>query len=490
MHQEIKDYKVDYKYNWKVYWSIISSHKPLMLLILLLILLLEATKIFSDYLFKFVTDNATEYYNNSIGRQEFVSILLIIAAAFIANILFRALVKWWHIYSLNIFETKIILELKQKFFNHLTGLSYNFHTSTRTGSLISKLIRGGSAIERMTDVFIFNMAPLLFQLLLTVASLAYFEPTSAIVIVCVVSAFVGYSIIIHKFQERANTFYNETEDFEKANLSDLFTNFESIKYFGKEEEVKSKYAVLSDETGKAMLKYWDYYKLLDAGHMLILGLGTLLMVYFPLSKFLNAEISLGTVIFVYTTYGGLFGHMYGFVHGIRGYYRAMSDFESLFKFYKLENEIKDVPDANDLLVQDGRVEFKNVTFKYKERQILKEFSLSIPKNKRVALVGPSGSGKSTIIRLLYRLYDVNSGKIFIDGQDISKVKHRSLRRELSIVPQECVLFDDTIYNNISFSRPDASRDEVLQAIKFAQLDRIIGKFPKKEATIVGERGCQ
>ena len=168
----------------------------------------------------------------------------------------------------------------------------------------------------------------------------------------------------------------------------------------------------------------------------------------------------------------------------------MADFEDLFMYEKFENEIKDKPDAEDLKIEKGEIEFKDVTFGYHKRNVIDKVNLHINPGEKVALVGHSGSGKTTLVKLLYRFYDVNSGKISIDGKDIRDVNQESLRSELSIVPQEAILFDDTIYNNIAFSNLRAKRAEVLAAMKFAQLDKLIDNLPKKERTIVGERGVK
>jgi len=177
---------------------------------------------------------------------------------------------------------------------------------------------------------------------------------------------------------------------------------------------------------------------------------------------------------------------------MRGFYRSLADFQDLFEYGKIENDIKDKPGVKDSEIRKGEIEFKNVSFHYGRKKAfsLNNFSLKIKKNEKVALVGHSGCGKTSLIKLLYRLYDVNSGEILIDGKNIEDFKQESLRSELSIVPQECVLFDDTIFNNIKFSNPKASRKQVFAAIKFAQLDKLIKNFPKKENTIVGERGVK
>lgn len=201
-------------------------------------------------------------------------------------------------------------------------------------------------------------------------------------------------------------------------------------------------------------------------------------------------MSIGDLIFIFTLFTNFFGPLFGFVQGMRNFYRAMADFEALFYYRKIKNAIPDKENAKTLKVKKGIIEFNKVSFSYKRRKIVPYFNLKIKQNEKVALIGPSGGGKSTLVKLLYRLYDLDDGKITIDGKDITSFKQESLRSELSIVPQECILFDDTIYNNIAFSNPQATREQVMKAIKFAQLDKIILNFPDKEHTIVGERGVK
>ncbi|MDD5066235.1 MAG: ATP-binding cassette domain-containing protein, partial [bacterium] len=164
--------------------------------------------------------------------------------------------------------------------------------------------------------------------------------------------------------------------------------------------------------------------------------------------------------------------------------------ESLFRYNKIEKRIKDRPRAGDLNIKQGVIEFRNVSFKYHKQNIFEDFNLKIRHNEKVAVVGPSGCGKTTLIKLLYRLYDVDKGTIRVDGKDIRNVNQQSLRSEMAVVPQECILFDDTIMNNISFSRPGIGPEKVFESMKLAQLDKIVKRFPNRENTIVGERGVK
>ncbi|MBS3168437.1 ABC transporter ATP-binding protein [Candidatus Woesearchaeota archaeon] len=490
MKNKNKKGEVDLKYNLKLYFEFLREYKLLFFLLLLFLLVIETTLVIDKFIFKILIDKGIEFSSDIISRSEFISILIALALGFIAIVIIRVIGKWVEVHILSLLETNLMLDLKRRFFNHITGLSHEFHTTHKTGSLISRLIRGSGAIERMTDVLIWNLTPLIIQLVLVIPSVAYFDLQTAIVLILMTIVFIIYSLFMNKRQQLDQIKENKAEDFEKSQISDIFTNIDSIKYFGKEESIKRKYGKISEITRQAIRRSFNHYRWLDSGHTLILGISIFFLIYFPIRGFLEGTITIGAITFIYTIYGNIVNQLFGFVNGIKGFYRSMADFESLFQYNKIDNSVKDIEGAKELKIKQGIIEFKEVSFKYHNRKILKNFSLTIPENKKVALVGPSGAGKSTIVKLLYRLYDLEKGEILIDGKNIKEFKQESLRSELSIVPQECILFDDTIYNNIAFSKSGATREEVFQAIKFAQLDKIIKNFPNKEKTIVGERGVR
>lgn len=485
-----KKRKIDYKYNLKIYLGLLNRYKAIYWGVLIASLISSATLVVDKFLFKIIIDKSTDFTAGTLVREQLIQVFIIVAVIYGVVVLFRSIAKWFVLHFLHLLQSKLIADLKRKFFNHIVHLSHNFHTTHKTGTLISRLLRGGGATERMTDLLAYNLAPLIFQMVVVAGSLIFFDLKSAIAVFITAVVFIAYSFYFQIKQQDANLEANLTEDVEKGNVSDIFTNIDSIKHFGKEDAIKKRYVSLSERTKIAALKHWQYFRWLDSGHNLILGVGTFFLVYFPLIRFLDGELTLGTLVFIYSVFGSLMGPLFGFVHGIRGFYRSMADFESLFGYGKIENEIRDNPHAKNLIIKEGKVEFKNIDFSYHKRKLFSNFNLVIPREKKVALVGHSGSGKTTLVKLLYRLYDVDRGEILIDGKNIKDFKQESLRSELSIVPQECVLFDDTIYNNIAFSNPTASREEVFKAMKFAQLDKVVKEFPKKEKTIVGERGVR
>jgi len=482
--------KVKYSENWKEYWSFVGKHKWIAFLLIALTLIHETKQVVERYLFKVVIDNGTSYEAGVLQINSFQNILLIVAIIFLLGILSSVVINWVRIHFINRLEANAIFDMKHKYFSHIISLDYSFHTTHKTGSLISRLSRSAGAIERLSDTIIFDLSPLTLQWLIAIISFIYLDARSAIILTITMIVFITFSIIMQKKSEPSNILANETEDFEKGNMADFFTNIDSIRYFGKEDYVRSKYKKLTTKTRQNALSNWDFWRFTTAGQSLILGIGTFFLLFFSIKSFINGEVSIGTLAFIYTTYLGIMGPLFGFVHGIRNVSRSMADFQELFEYGKVQKEVKDLPDSKVLKIEHGDINFENITFKYGKRGIFKNFDLKIPRHKKFALVGHSGSGKSTLVKLLYRLYDLERGEVLIDGKDIKDFKQDSLRSEMAIVPQECVLFDDTIYNNIAFSKEDATHEEVMNAIKFAQLDKIIKSFPLKEKTIVGERGVK
>jgi len=487
--KQMKD-EIHMKYNLSVYWSFLKKYKFEALILMFFALIVAVTYIIEKFLFKVLIDDGTRFAAGELAKAPFMRILGILIIIFFTSLIVRSILNYINLHLLFSISAKMIRDLKEKFFNHIIGLSHNFHTSHKTGSLISKLLKGGGAIDRMNDVIVFNTLPLLFQLILVSASLIYFDLMPAAIILITSVLFIGYSIFLQNRSKTPGVYFHKVENFEKAQVSDFLINVDSIKYFGKEKVIEKRFAKLTETTRKAWVRYLNFFKAMSAGQQMILGFGVFFLIYFPMIKFLNGALSIGDIVFIYTIYGNIANPLWGFVHGTRQFYRAMIEFEALFQYGKIENDIKDKPNAKDLEIKNGEVEFNEIEFKYGNRKLFNKFNLKINKNEKIALVGHSGCGKTTLVNLLYRLYDVDEGSILIDGKNIKEVKQESLRQKMSIVPQECMLFDDTIFNNVAFSNPKATKKEVIEAMKFAQLDKIIKNFPKQEKTIVGERGVK
>jgi len=485
-----KKKKINFKRNLSLYWQLARPYKWWFLATTIIVLIMEVAILAEKFLLKVVIDEGTKFSSGNLAQDLFIGTLVVVALIYAISVLVSSLGRWYRIHLINRLDSSLILDLKKKFFNHIVHLDHRFHTTHKTGSLISKLTRGGSAIEGITDFFIMSFAPLILQTILIGGAFLYFDLNTAISIVIISIIFIVFSIYAINKKQVATLIANRAEDAEKGFISDIFTNIDTVKYFGRENAIKKRYLKAAEESKSTLVKSWDYFRVLEAGHIFIIGLGTFLIVLFPLLRVLEGSMTIGTLVFIYTAYGSLMGPLFSFVWNLRNFQDSLVDFETLSEYDELENEIEDKEDAPPLKVKEGEVEYKNVEFSYEKNKTINNVSIKIKPGEKIALVGHSGSGKTTLVKLLYRLYDVQKGKILIDGKDIRDVKQESLRGELAIVPQECILFDDTIYNNIAFSRPSASREEVIQAIKLSRLDKFIKSLPKKENTIVGERGVK
>jgi ABC-type multidrug transport system fused ATPase/permease subunit len=487
---EKEDKPVDFKYNFKTYLNFLKNYKVIFFLLIIAVFITESKQIADKFIFKLAIDRASDFASGLISAPLFLKAILTLGLFFVIAVLIGITTNWLKIHLLNIMDSEMIYDLKQKYMHHIISLDNKFFTTNKTGSLISRLGRGASAMERVNDALIFEFSPLILQSTVLIISLLYLDKLSALIIAGVFVVFVVFSYLSQKKVNPLNIKENKSEDREKGYVADIFTNIDSIKYFGKEDYIKSRYVRLTKDTKTNFLNTGFAWRNRSTGQSLIIGIGAVLLLYFSFKKFLNGDLTLGTLAFIYTTYIGISGPLYQFVHGLRGFSRSMADFQDLFEYGKIQSSIKDKPGTKKIEIKKGEIKIENISFNYGSRKLFENFNLNIPAGKKVALVGHSGCGKSSLIKLIYRLYDVNEGSIRIDDKDIKDVKQESLRSEMAIVPQECILFDDTIFENIKFSNPNATKEEVMKAIKFAQLDKIIQTFPDKENTIVGERGIK
>jgi ATP-binding cassette, subfamily B, heavy metal transporter len=482
--------KVTFKENLNYYFFIAKNYKFLFALVLFLVLINNVVDVAFNLIYKVLVDEGTLFVANKITKDAFIEIIFLLALIYIFGILIHLVSKYFRVYFLNRLETKMMYDIKKDIFTHLLNLSHSFHTTHRTGSLISKLIRSGKSVEALTDFITFHGSPLVMKLIISFIVISYFNIYAGLVVFITATLFILYSLIILGKQQKVNIERNDADDFEKGYISDVFMNIETIKHFGKEKRITRIFSSTAKNTLKKYVQFWDYYAKMEAGFVIVLAMGTIGIMYFTLNGLIEGEITLGAFVFIYTSYLGLIMPLFEFMWGVRRTYEALSDMQAIVDYKNVKNEVTDKPYAKKLLVKKGSIEFKEVSFSYGRKALVKDFSLKIKPKEKVAFVGHSGAGKTTIVKLLYRLYDVDSGSIKIDGDKISEFTQESLRNEMSIVPQECILFNDTIYNNVLFSNPSASRKDAFKALKAAQLYSFVMSLPEKENTIVGERGIK
>ena len=343
--------KVDFKKNMKIYLTIAKPYKKYFILAAIFVFLVSITSVFERYLFKELIDQGTLFANGTITQDAFFIIIIYIAIAFIISTTISTISNWMRFHTINKLEIQLILDLKQKFFNHIIELSHRFHTTHRSGSLIARLTRGARAIEGVSDFFVFETLPLTIEFVIVFVAIIYFDIISAAIILGTVIAFILYSIFLLGKQQLAIVGFNQAEDNEKAHISDSITNIETIKYFGKHEYIKEKFFLKSKKTQENQWNSWRYSRWIASGHGFILATGLFLLLVSPVLRLINGELSIGTIVFFYTIYVGLSSPLGRFTWHLRNFYNSIADFDSLTGYGDLENEIKDTRNANELKIK-------------------------------------------------------------------------------------------------------------------------------------------
>ena len=379
-----------------------------------------------------------------------------------------------------------------KVFNHLHKLDLNFHLSRQTGGLSRDIERGTSGVSFLMRFMVFNIVPTLLEISMVVGILFYnYGFTFAVVIVVAVVTYVTFSVKATDWRTKYVKELNQADNTSSTRAVDSLLNFETVKYFNNEEYEAQRYDKGLADWETARRKNRLSLFALNGGQALIIAIAMTCMLALASIEVSRGNMTIGDFVLVNAFTMQIFMplNFLGFVYReIRG---SLTNIENLFTLLEQAPLIVDADDAKRLVVSRGEITFKNVSFFYHpERIILDDVSFTIKPGSKVAVVGESGAGKSTLVKLLFRFYDPSQGAILIDGQEINAVTQDSLRKHIGIVPQDTVLFNDTLYENIKYGRPDASEADIAQAIKLAHLHDFIERLPNKEQTQVGERGLK
>lgn len=379
-----------------------------------------------------------------------------------------------------------------KVFRHLHSLDLEFHLSRQTGGISRDIDRGGNGFSFLMRMLVFNIVPTLIELGMVAAILLVnFSYLYALIILLSVGCYIYFTILTTEWRNRFVREANQLDSQSNTRAIDSLLNYETVKYFNNEEFEAQQYDSNLARWESARLKTRMTLMLLNSGQALIIGVGMILLLWMAARDVASGAITLGSLVMVNAYILQLFMplNFLGMVY--REVRRALTDLENMFALLKRKPQIENAPSAQPLKVSEGGISFNNVSFAYHpERPILKCVSFAVEPGSKVAIVGPSGSGKSTLARLLFRFYDLQDGDIRIDGQSISQVTQESLRQAIGVVPQDTVLFNDSIYNNIAYGRPSASAEEVREAIRMANLEPFINSLPDGTETKVGERGLK
>ncbi|MFS8114699.1 ABC transporter ATP-binding protein/permease [Rhizobium jaguaris] len=385
-----------------------------------------------------------------------------------------------------------VRQLAYRTFVHMHELSLRFHLERKTGGLSRIIERGTKGIETIVRFTILNTLPTFIEFLLTAIIFWRGYGFSYLAVTAVtVWLYIWFTVRASDWRISIRRAMNESDTDANTKAIDSLLNFETVKYFGNEEMEARRFDQSMSRYEKAATDVWTSLGWLNFGQGLIFGLGTTVMLVISGWSVLNGHQTVGDFVFINAMLLQLSVplNFIGFVY--REIRQGLTDIEEMFDLLEVRPEVTDAPDAKELAIGHGAISFKDVHFAYDSaRPILKGISFDVPAGKTVAVVGPSGAGKSTLSRLLYRFYDVQSGAITIDGQDLRTVKQKSLRKVIGMVPQDTVLFNDTIAYNIRYGRPGASEDEVTTAAEIAQIGDFIRHLPEGFDTKVGERGLK
>lgn len=474
------------KQTLKIFWQHAWRYKAAVISILTGILVVESLQTYTPIVYRNIF-NLLASGRSDTNLREAVKLLIIITLLNGGRILL------WRIHNFinNFFQPRVMADLTNSCYRYLQKHSYGFFSGNFVGSLVTRVKRYERSFETIADQIYYDLGRSLLDTSMIMAVLFFQYRTFGWIILvwCLLYLVFAYCFSRYKLPIDFKRAAADTKT--TAQLADSITNNINIKLFTGYGRENQKFQAVTGEQFKLRKKSWDlgtWGDLVQSGSMVFLEL---LVIYYALILWRQNSLMVGDVVLLQAYLFRIFDKLWNTGKNVRAIYEALADANEMTEMLLLPHEVKDAPGAGELSAQTGKIDFQSVRFGYhKTLDVLDGFNLSIKPKERVALIGPSGGGKTTIVKLLFRFYDTQSGRILIDGQDIAKVTQDSLRQNLSLVPQEPILFHRSLLENIRYGRPEAKDSEVMAAAKLAHCHEFIEQFPEGYQTLVGERGIK
>ncbi|HUU23946.1 MAG TPA: ABC transporter ATP-binding protein/permease, partial [Methyloceanibacter sp.] len=476
------------KERWDLHWRVILAFGALVIAKVVTLAVPIAYKNAVDYLTGEGTTGAAP--GASVLGLAIVPVMLIVAYG-VGRILMVLFAQARDV-IFTVVSQNAVRRLANRTFRHLHALSLRFHLERRTGGLNRVIERGVSGVDTIMRMAVLNSIPTVVELIMIAGLVAwYFGWIYVVVVFVTVAAYVVFTFFASEKRLAIRRDMNESDTEAHSKATDSLLNFETVKYFGNEELEAQRFDASMARYERAAVRTYTTLGVLNSGQAIIFSIGMVICMLLAARDVTLGILTVGEFVMINAILIQLYMplNFMGMVY--REIKQGLIDMETMFALLDEPAEIADRPDAKPLRVGNGAVKFENVSFDYESgRSILKNVSFEVPAGQMVAIVGASGAGKSTISRLLFRFYELTKGKITIDGQDINDVTQESLRAAIGVVPQDTVLFNDTIEYNIRYGRPEATQGEVREAARLAQIHDFIMTLPQGYDALVGERGLK
>ncbi len=469
------------------FWYGLRPQKALFIFTYTLIIIQQTIEIFIPIYYKRFFDTI----GNAVDKTSTAALLIKITFIILAFHLVT-----WFLWRSSIFlylsiQTKTMARLKQHCFNYMEYHSYSFFTNNFAGSLVQKVNRFVRSYDELSDIIVFNIIPVSVSVVGSVIITWFIAPKISMAIIVWVIIFLTFNIFFSRWKLKYDIAVAEADSKATGYLADVITNANAVSFFNGYTNESLGFKGVTDDQYKKAFYSWSLSEIVNAVQGFLIVVVEFFVFYFTIKYWQNGLATIGTFVLAQTYIIGLASKLWGLNSVIRKISVSVADAKEMVAILNTPHEIQNIPVAKDLSITGGAIEFKNVGFNFADtRQILDDVNLQIKPGEKIAIIGPSGAGKTTLVRLIMRVYEVTSGKILIDEQDIHTVTQESLREVISFVPQDPVLFHRSLLENIRYGRRDATDEEVKKAAQLAHCDEFIDSLPLKYETFVGERGIK